>query len=325
MRDLSRQNEYKDKTVSVLAANSVFLIGVVMLFILNFLAYRLNIEWEILGVHTFIMQITFFLIPALLYIVIKRKDLRHVLRLNKLSIGNSVLIVVITIFLIPTIGCINYMIQVSINVFGRPLPNPMPAIDSMYHLMIGIIIIAIAPAICEEVLARGVIMRGYERFGNKTAWVVSATLFSIMHRNIQSVIPIFLIGIFLAYIVYRTNSIWAGVIAHFINNAVAVGLLYLAGKIQHIMGIADEQVEHAAILQADAITIMIVIGVFIFCAAAFAGFMTLFIENTRKIKTDSKQSLISKQKVPFAHYVPMMIGVILIILDFIGQVQYIIE
>lgn len=323
MREITMQDTQKDHEISVLAANSIFFIGVFMLFTLNFLMHRMHFEWEMLGISTFLMQIAFFLMPAFLYLIIKRKNLRYVLRLNKLSLGNTLLVIAITIFAVPTISAINYMIYAIVNALGRPLPNPLPVIDNMYSLVIGIVIIAIAPAICEEVMARGVIMRGYERFGNKTAWAISAILFSIMHRNIQSVVPIFLIGLLLAYIVYRTNSIWAGVVAHFINNAVAIALLYVARKMQQILGMSEEQIDQAATLETDIFTIIIVIGAFIFCLTAVIGFMALLIQNTKKINHNNVYRSISKPKAPFTHYIPLIIGLFLIVLDFVWQVQYI--
>jgi membrane protease YdiL (CAAX protease family) len=87
-------------------------------------------------------------------------------------------------------------------------------------------VIALSPAICEEVLFRGAIMSGLRQ--RMPAWatiLVVGLLFGLFHLSIYRVLVTGLSGVVIAYVVYRSGSIWLGVIIHFINNGTAVLLM----------------------------------------------------------------------------------------------------
>ena len=92
-------------------------------------------------------------------------------------------------------------------------------------------VFAVAPGICEELMHRGLMISAYERRGTYTAIAFTAVLFGLFHFDMLNLLgPIFL-GILIGYYVLRTNSIFTGILAHFLNNAIAVILSYLSTKI----------------------------------------------------------------------------------------------
>jgi len=84
-------------------------------------------------------------------------------------------------------------------------------------------LIAVVPAVCEEILFRGLIQRGLEKMGAGWSIALSGLLFGLFHFDFQRFAAQTLIGVVAAYVVYRTGSIFNGMILHFMNN----GLLTL--------------------------------------------------------------------------------------------------
>lgn len=78
------------------------------------------------------------------------------------------------------------------------------------------------PAIFEELLFRGVIMRGLLQFGKVPAVVLSGLLFAFAHGSFEQFIYQFLAGMVFGVLVLETKNIVVGMAAHFANNFFAV-------------------------------------------------------------------------------------------------------
>src|SRR5690606_32129033 len=101
-------------------------------------------------------------------------------------------------------------------------------------------VIAIAPGICEEVMFRGTISKAYESLGYRKSIIITAILFGIFHFNIMNLVgPIFL-GIILGILVYKTNSLYASIIGHAINNGIALSIGFLVTKFAAIEDVSTE-------------------------------------------------------------------------------------
>jgi membrane protease YdiL (CAAX protease family) len=82
--------------------------------------------------------------------------------------------------------------------------------------------------IVEETLFRGYIFRAYEETkGLAPAFLYSALFFTVVHFNLPALLPIFIVGLILAYAYRATRSIIPCVIAHSLNNSVALVVVYL--------------------------------------------------------------------------------------------------
>lgn len=77
------------------------------------------------------------------------------------------------------------------------------------------------PAIFEELLFRGVIMRGFQEFGKVTAVVLSALLFALAHGSVDRFVYQFLMGLYLGFLMTETGSIFVSGLTHFTNNLFA--------------------------------------------------------------------------------------------------------
>lgn len=90
-------------------------------------------------------------------------------------------------------------------------------------LLFGLFNIALVPALCEEVLFRGYIMRAFENsWGIIKAVLISGLLFGLFHLQLQNLLPLATLGVALAVMTWLSGSIWPAVLAHLINNGGAV-------------------------------------------------------------------------------------------------------
>ncbi|GGI26853.1 CPBP family intramembrane glutamic endopeptidase [Pedobacter mendelii] len=93
-----------------------------------------------------------------------------------------------------------------------------------WDFIINLIMIAVLPAIGEELMFRGGVQRSIDKmFGNHHAAIwISAIIFSAIHMQFYGFLPRLLLGAGFGYLYYFSGSIWYAMLAHFINNAYAV-------------------------------------------------------------------------------------------------------
>ena len=124
-----------------------------------------------------------------------------------------------------------------------------PVVKQMAELPLWIVItlIAVTPAICEELAFRGLIFGGLAKNGRHWgAIVVTAILFGSSHGVLQQSICATLMGLLLGIIAYRTGSVLPGILFHFANNAMSVCIQRLSesqfGMIDYIFTRSNESV-----------------------------------------------------------------------------------
>jgi hypothetical protein len=98
-------------------------------------------------------------------------------------------------------------------------------------LLLNLLVIALIPAIGEELTFRGVLQQGLARKMNPhLAIVISAAIFSFIHFQFFGFLPRMFLGLLLGYMFYITGSLWTSILMHFVNNATAVVVYYLNHK-----------------------------------------------------------------------------------------------
>jgi sodium transport system permease protein len=118
------------------------------------------------------------------------------------------------------------------------LRKSMLSLDGGAGFLVTLVLIAVGPAVCEEILFRGPILRGLrERLGPAQAIVATALLFGIFHLDIYRLIPATLLGILLGYLAHASRSVVPAMLAHFCNNATLV-VLARAGLDQRMEGLS---------------------------------------------------------------------------------------
>lgn len=104
-------------------------------------------------------------------------------------------------------------------------------VDSIGGLILNLLIIALVPAIGEELTFRGVLQQSLTRKMNPhVAILLSAAIFSFIHFQFYGFLPRMFLGILMGYMFYVTGSLWTCMLMHFANNGTAVVFYYLANK-----------------------------------------------------------------------------------------------
>lgn len=96
--------------------------------------------------------------------------------------------------------------------------------------IIALIIMAFLPALCEETLFRGGLQNFLTR-GTNMPWlsiIVVSILFSLAHFSFYGFLSRFFLGIVLGALFHYSGKLWLSILAHFINNALAITVLYVA-------------------------------------------------------------------------------------------------
>ena len=154
--------------------------------------------------------------------------------------------------------------------------------DSGLTFIINLIVIAVAPAIGEELMFRGALQRTlHEKFSPFGAIVITSILFSALHFQFYGFIPRFLLSVFLGMLYYLSGSIKLNMIVHFTNNALAV----LAYRICTIYNIPIEDAPTETLGKEDFVPVII-------ATLIFAGIMWIIYQKTDK---GDRESLMPKK------------------------------
>ncbi|MBW2735973.1 MAG: CPBP family intramembrane metalloprotease [Deltaproteobacteria bacterium] len=114
----------------------------------------------------------------------------------------------------------------------RFLPMPKEMLEAMHRalfatqrpLALDLFALAISPAICEELLFRGVVLRSSHRLPLWAQVASNAVLFGLFHLSIYRFASTAALGAVLTLIAVRSGSVLPGMLFHAINNAIAVTL-----------------------------------------------------------------------------------------------------
>lgn len=214
------------KKPTVMQVGLVFSIAIILFLYLGSRAQ----SWDFNG-GILITEFILILGPPVVFLFLMHFDIRRVLRLNTPKLSNLFLIFWIMLFSIPVVAGINLLnLWLIKTVFGKIEVPQIPVGGTIPELIISIFVIAVSAGICEEVLFRGVIIRGFERFGTSKSILFTAILFGLMHIDLQKIFATIALGVLIGFLVVRTNSLISGIFAHFLNNALATVLSYNATK-----------------------------------------------------------------------------------------------
>lgn len=93
---------------------------------------------------------------------------------------------------------------------------------SALNVILCVVFIALLPAITEEFLFRGLVLKGSLSLGNIPAILISAAAFSLYHTSPSQTIYQFVIGVIYAVIATTSNSVIPTIVIHFLNNFIII-------------------------------------------------------------------------------------------------------
>ena len=147
-----------------------------------------------------------------------------------------------------------------------------------YDLIVNILIIALIPAIGEEMVFRGLMQKYFIKFLKKphVSIIITAFIFSAIHFSFFGFISRFILGIFLGYLAWRFNSLLPSIFAHFVNNFSALIITFVLIRQDLDMNYLDEIDFNISN------TLMILAMITVVISSLFVGFL-LFRKEINKI------------------------------------------
>lgn len=111
---------------------------------------------------------------------------------------------------------------------AKILTEKLLTVTTWQGLLVNILVMAVAPALGEELLFRGLLQRIFSgKMGKHAAVWLTAFLFSAVHFQFYGFVPRMLLGAIFGYLLLWTKNLWVPIFAHFLNNATVVIFFFL--------------------------------------------------------------------------------------------------
>jgi membrane protease YdiL (CAAX protease family) len=235
--------DFKPDKPSHIFALVLLLISILLIFILPLYTFiiafdttelleTINIPESVAVSSQLLVIAIFILIPFAWYYFVNGsdfKDFKSRIKLVSQDIDKAFIWGVLSAVFIFIIIFIIEVMLIAGGIESQDLSN-MPELQSLFSWPVMFFLIAIQP-IGEEIYFRGFL---YDKIEGYAGWplaiVITAVLFAIAHMSYGKIIPvimIFLMGIVLGYIVYKSKSLYSSIIAHIVFNVSSFTLAYL--------------------------------------------------------------------------------------------------
>ncbi|WZL81137.1 type II CAAX endopeptidase family protein [Vallitaleaceae bacterium 9-2] len=194
-------------------------------------------------------QLILVFLPTILYLLFVKLPITKTLRLYPTKPINLLFSFLIGFLSIPTVMLINLLSQFIVSPVINETLKSLPSEPFGYSLLV----IAVFPAIFEEMATRGIFLSHYRHTRILTASLMSGLFFGIIHMNLNQFLYAFFLGTLFSIILHITGSIICPMIMHFVVNGVNLGLSYIAAH-PIIQELSDaSQVNLDAIEQTEAL------------------------------------------------------------------------
>jgi membrane protease YdiL (CAAX protease family) len=186
-----------------------------------------------------------FLVPAFVFArIVSNRPLKHLGLKTGFSwaqLGLAAVIIFIAFYLSGALGELTYYIPIpadwekTFKAMEQEYTEQvmiMARMNNISEYLYSLLVIAIAPAIFEELLFRGALQQLMVKW-TKTPWLgilITSILFSAVHFSYYGFLARAGLGMILGYLFYYSKSLWVPMVAHFINNGFAVTMMYIMNK-----------------------------------------------------------------------------------------------
>ncbi len=200
--------------------------GLLILMVRFFAALSLPLpsDWSSFAILTVVTLVAFVATPALLMAIVLTTQPRDTLLLDRPQVWLTVpAAALLAVCLHPVATALNVVVRVLYPIDAAafaPLQNLFTQAPSLWQL---ILLLAIVPAICEELAFRGFILSGLRHIGNRwRAIFITSMLFGLAHGVVQQSITAIVFGMVLGYLAVKTRSLIPCIVFHAVHNALGL-------------------------------------------------------------------------------------------------------
>lgn len=185
-----------------------------------------------------VIQLFAVFVPSIVFIYLNGANYGETLKLSRLTLPQGIMCAILGITAQSLASVLNVPVLFYIQQKSGMLPGAaVTAPVNITQLLWGFLFVALLPAIFEELLMRGIVLSATQENGYRASLIIGGLYFALIHNQAESIVGHFFLGFLLCYIVWMTQSIWGGVIAHFSFNAFGMTLDYIIKtKSEHWLG-----------------------------------------------------------------------------------------
>ncbi|NLS96067.1 MAG: CPBP family intramembrane metalloprotease [Planctomycetaceae bacterium] len=187
------------------------------------------------AVQAVMLQVAVILTPALILTFSLTTSPAQTLRLRLPRFAAVPAAILLALLLHPVIGAIRAIVM-ELYPIREDLLGQLEGLQAMFvepPVWQALLVIALAPAVCEELAFRGFVLSGFRHLGRKwRAILLSAVFFGLAHGLLQQSLIAFLVGTVIGYIAVQTGSIWPGIAFHLVNNSIGVLVARVTPELQ---------------------------------------------------------------------------------------------
>jgi sodium transport system permease protein len=185
-------------------------------------------DWSTFVVTTAVLQFALIATPVLLMtIMLTRKPVATLLLGRPSFLMTLPAVGLLAVLLHPAMLWLSVLISKIYPVHPQVLEQ-LQGVEAMARaapLWQAILLMALTPAICEELAFRGFILSGLRRTGHKWAAIaLTSVFFGLAHGILQQSLSAFFVGMVIGYIAVKTGSIWPGILYHLVHNSLGISL-----------------------------------------------------------------------------------------------------
>lgn len=220
-----------------------------------------------------VIQFLFLFVPTVIYFIVTKENFVDTLRLKKLPLKDILMVMVIALFCQPVAWFLSYTSGLF---FPNKVAEVFKVISGLPYLLL-LFVMAVVPAVFEEITIRGIVLRGYKDKSILTAGLFTGLIFGMLHLNAQQFLYAAALGVLLAYLVRITGSIYSSMLCHFLFNGFQVTMTKLVQVFATMMNkdMAAAQSSAADIPLAAKLYTFFVLAVL---AAVFTTFIVMLIK-----------------------------------------------
>ncbi len=215
------------KTLSIFSANLLIALTMLLVISLGSLVQSVNLSWGLVATEVCLIAV-----PTILFLRRSGVPLQEGLRLKPIQ---------------PLVGFLSFLLGIGLYFIGAVIDGIMAQVSRLQSVPLGnaqlpktgsemavyCIALAVFAPVCEEILFRGAVQGAYEnRKSARFAITITALLFAFYHFRLTGLPALLPVALALSYVVWRTRSIYAGMLIHYGNNGMAalVTILYFINR-----------------------------------------------------------------------------------------------
>jgi len=218
----------QDRQPTPTVAGAVFC-GIVILLVRFFMTFAVSnlaeIDFDSFVKQTLVSELAVILTPTLLMTVLFTYRPRQTLGLRCPSAAALAAAPLLAVLLHPLIRLLGDAVMDLYKV-SEPAAKSLAAAEQILlraPCWQVLLLIAVVPAVCEELAFRGFILSGFRHLGHKwRAIIYTSIFFGLTHQVLQQSLVACLVGIVIGYLAVQSNSIFPGMVFHVVNNSLGV-------------------------------------------------------------------------------------------------------